>query len=140
MLDHLDAVGAVEHERQAVEGLLVARHQRQQLLDVEAARAGVIRNPYSPATMRAVLVDALVVDAAEFAGELGREDQPDRDRLAVGEVVVGGDLERMGEGVAVVEQRPATALALVGGNDLGLDLDAAGDALARVASPAGRRR
>ena len=50
----------------------------------------------------------------------------------MGDVVVGGDLEGVGQRVAVVEQRPPAALALVGSHHLGLDLDAAGDAVVEV--------
>ena len=50
-------------------------------------------------------------------GQLGGVDQPDADRLAVGQAVLGGDLQGVGQRVAVVEQRPPAALALVGGHD-----------------------
>ena len=46
--DHLDAVRAVEHERQPVDRLLVAAHQRHQLVGVEAGgqrRVQVVRPP-----------------------------------------------------------------------------------------------
>ena len=47
-------------------------------------------------------------------------------------VVAGGDLEGVGQRVPVVEQRPPAALALVGGDDVGLDLHAAGDPVGEV--------
>ena len=84
----------------------------EQLLDVEAfgrrdAQAVL------PGDDPAVLVDAGLVDAIEFERQLGGEDEPDRHRLAVGDLVVGGDLDRVSERVAVVEERPPPALALV---------------------------
>ncbi len=127
----LDADGTVEHERQPVERLLVAAHQRQEFVGVEPGRWGdhqVVLARHDPA----VLVDAGLIDAAEFARQFGGEDQPDRHRLTVREVVVGGDLEGVGQRVAVVEQRPPAAFALVGRHDLGLDLDAAGDPIGEV--------
>ena len=96
-------------------------------LDVEAFRRGdaqAVLAGHDPA----VLVDAGLVDAIEFAGQLGGEDEPDGHGLAVGELVIGGDLDRVGERVAVVEERPSAAFALVGCHDVGLDLDAASDA------------
>ena len=57
----------------------------------------------------------------------GGVDQPDGDGLAVAEVVGAGGLDGVGQGVAVVEDRPSAALALVGRHDLGLDPDALGD-------------
>ena len=86
-----------------------------------------------------VLVDAAERDATEHVRQVSREDQPDRHRLAVREPMLGRDLERVGERVAVVEDRPAAALAFVGCHDLGLDLDAAGDSVGRDRSPADRR-
>jgi hypothetical protein len=68
---------------------------------------------------------AVLADAAEFAGEFGGEDQTDRDRLAMGDVVIGGRLECVGQRVAVVEQCPAAAFAFVRRDDVGLDLDTA---------------
>ena len=87
-----------------------------------------------------VLLHAGVVDAAEHVGEVGGVDEPDRDRLAVGERVVGVDLERVGQRVAVVQQRPPPALAFVAGHDLGLDLARSGRCARSRPSPAGRRR
>jgi len=81
----------------------------------------------------AVLIDPLGIDAAQALGEHGREHEPDGDRLPVAEVVVTGGLQGMAQGVAVVQHRTATALALVTRNHVGLDGDAPGDALVQVA-------
>ncbi len=61
-------------------------------------------------------------------GETCRIDETDRHSLTVGQAVVGIDLERVGQRVPVVEQGPAATFAFVGGDDLGLDLHAAGNA------------
>ena len=56
------------------------------------------------------------------------EHEPDRDRLAVQQRVTGRRLERVRDGVAVVEHGPHTGtLVLVGGRPRRLDLGAAGD-------------
>ena len=114
--DHLDAVGTVEHERQAVDRLLVAPHQREQPRVVEAGRQRD-RQLVRAGDHVEVLLHARVVDAAEHSGEVGRVDEPDGDRLAVRELVIGLDLERVGERVPVVEQGATApligALALV---------------------------
>ena len=131
VVHHLHPGGAVEHERQPLECLLVTPHQREEFVGVEPGRRGdhqVVLARHDPA----VLVDAGLIDATELVGQLGREDQPDRHRLAVREVVVGGDLQGVGQRVAVVEQRPPAVLAFVGGHHLGLDLDAAGDPIGEI--------
>ena len=51
-----------------------------------------------------MLLDAASIDAPEQMGEVGGVDQPDGDRLAMGERVVRLDLERVGQRVAVVQQ------------------------------------
>ena len=70
-----------------------------------------------------VVVDPGVIDAAQPFGQPRREQQPDGDGLTVGQCVIGGDLQGMSQGVAVVEQRTAPSLTLVGGDHLGLDRD-----------------
>ena len=66
-----------------------------------------------PADDPAVLVDAGLVDAIEFEGQLCGEDEPDRHGFTVGDLVIGGDLDRVSERVAVVEERPTPAFAFV---------------------------
>ena len=73
-----------------------------------------VPSPYSSPDDGEVLVDAVERDATGDLGEVRGEDQPDRDRLAVCESVLGRDLERVRERVAVVQERPAAALAFVG--------------------------
>lgn len=64
--------------------------------------------------------------AGEPGGEEGGGDLADRDGLAMEVATVGGDgLDRMAEGVAVVEGRAAARLGFVLGDDPGLDLAAA---------------
>ncbi len=75
-----------------------------------------------------MLVDSGTVDPAQLEAEFGRIDQADGDRFAVGQFVVGRDLQRVRQGVAVVQQRSTPTLTLVGRDDLGLDLDAPSDA------------
>ena len=56
------------------------------------------------------------------------EHEADRDRFAVQQRVTGGRLERVPDGVAVVEHGAhARSLELVGRDDARLDLDAPGD-------------
>ena len=76
-----------------------------------------------------VLLDPSLVDSAENPAEVRSVDQPDGNRLAVGQLEVARDLECVGEGVAVVEQNSPIPLTLVGSDDGGLDLDAAGDTI-----------
>ncbi len=66
----------------------------------------------------AVLGDPVLVDAPEPLRQQGGEEDPDGHRLAVAQVPVGvvglaRPLERVGQGVAVVEDHAAAALALV---------------------------
>ncbi len=63
------------------------------------------------------------VDAAEAKRHLGRVHQPDRHRLAMTEFVGACRLECVAERVAVVQDRPTSALAFVFGHDVGLDPD-----------------
>ena len=58
-------------------------------------------------------------------GPSAAEREADGDGLTVAEVETAGDLEGVGERVPVVEQRPATAFALVAGDHVGLDGHAA---------------
>ena len=83
--DDLDAVGAVEHEGEPADRLLVAAHERHEPVGVGAGgqRGGeVVGGEHA-----AVLGDPGVVDAAEAAAERGGVDQADGDRLAVAQVV-----------------------------------------------------
>ena len=70
-------------------------------------------------------LDDVVGQVPGGAGELGGEDQPHRDRGAVAPLVALVVLDRVAEGVPVVEHLPAAGLAQVAGDDLGLDPDAA---------------
>ena len=76
-----------------------------------------------------MLGDASIVDPAQRPRQVGGEDEPHRDRLAVRDPVIGGGLQGVGQRVAVVEQGTTTALALVRRHHLRLDLDAPGDPL-----------
>ncbi len=78
-----------------------------------------------------VLGNRGVVDATEPVGDDGGVVQPDGDGLAVAEIEAAVDLERVGEGVAVVEDRTSSAFSFVVGDHLGLDLDTAGDLVAQ---------
>ena len=124
----LDARWSVEDERQTVDRLLVARHQADELVGVDAGRQPRVER-VGPADDVVVLGDASIVDPAQRPRQVGGEDEPDRDRLAVRDPVIGGGLQGVGQRVAVVEQGPTTALALVGRHHLRLDLDTPGDAL-----------
>ena len=137
----LDAVGAVEHEGQAVDRLLVPRHEHEQLGRVDARRAARLQ----PVLGRppAVLVDPPAVDAPEAVGQLGRVDEADGDRLAVAQVGPPAGLQRVGQGVAVVQRGPARVLARSSRSSAATTsaLMRTQAAIARrAASPAGRRR
>ena len=103
--DDLDAAWTVEHERQAIAGLLVAAHQLEQPIVVDTRRDRR-RQAVRPADDGAVGGDPAGVDAPEGGGELGGVDETDADRLAVGQTRGRGDLQGVGERVPVVEQRP----------------------------------
>src|SRR3546814_13101219 len=82
-------------------------------------------------------ISELLGDQPGTTGDLGDEDAADRDRLAVADLVVGGTLDRVGQGVAIVEHlatrvagAPAGLLEVVH-DDVDLDLDGAGDELAQ---------
>ena len=51
------------------------------------------------------MLDGVMIDAFERAGEVRGEHEADRDRLPVQQRVIGRDLERVGERVPVVEDR-----------------------------------
>ena len=67
-------------------------------------------------------------EPAEPVREVGRQQHADADGFAVQPFAVAGSrLDRVAEGVAEVQQRAATVLALVLGDDPGLDLAGAAD-------------
>ncbi len=134
----LEAPRAVEHERHRAQRLLVAAHERDELVAV-----GIRGQPLGQLVRRhhgPVLLDTSGVDATEAVRDLGRVHESDADGLAVTEVVAARGLERVRQRVAVVQQRAPLGFALVVGDDCGLDLDAARDALVERAAPSGRHR
>ena len=76
-------------------------------------------------------VDQRRREVAGEPGELGRVRHPDADRLAVAPAVALDLLDRVPEGVPVVEDLPQLDLAQVGGDDVGLDPDGPLDELAQ---------
>ena len=85
-----------------------------------------------------VPVGRRVVETPDAAGQLGGEDQPDADRLAVAPAVALAALDGVAEGVAVVEDLAQVGLAQVGGHDVALDPDRADDELRRARRRSGR--
>src|SRR5690606_36007576 len=112
--DDLDAVGPVEGEGEPVECLLIAPHDRHQLVGGDpVGQAGrQVVGRHDPA----VLGDRCDVDPAHGVCQLRGVDEAHRHGLAVAQVVAADRLEGVGEGVAVVQDGPATALTFVGGH------------------------
>ena len=81
-------------------------------------------------------VDDLVAEPAGEAAELGGEHHADRDGRAVPPLVALGVLDRVAEGVAVVEDLAQALLGEVLGDDVGLHPDREFDDAAEL----GRRR
>ncbi len=79
-----------------------------------------------------------VVDESGAVGELGGEDHADRDRLAVPQPVSLGLLDRVTEGVSVVQDLAETGLLEVHADDVGLDPDGPLDELDEVRSVGAR--
>ncbi len=103
--------------------LLVPAHQCDELIGVEAGGQRRVQLVGAGDDVVVVLHRG-IVDAVEQPGQVGGVDQSDGDGLAVLQLVVGGDLQRVGQRVAVVEQRsgatvgssrssPATTSALI---------------------------
>ncbi len=74
-------------------------------------------------------VGGLVVETPGQPAQFGGEHQAHRHRGAVPPLVALPPLDRVGEGVAVVEDLAQLRFLLVGGDDLGLDRDRAPDQL-----------
>ena len=118
--DDFDAAWPVEHERETVEGLLVATMRvRRKAGSRPGGRA--VGRPYVSPTTSMCCPTRCAVDAFESVGQMGGEHETDRDRFTVRHVVVARGLERVRERVPVVQDRTAPALALVGRHDVGLD-------------------
>ena len=124
--------------------LLVAAHRGQQLVGRERPVADVGQPCRQPQTRQ---VGARTVEVrgramSEPGGQRERLDHADGHRLAVQQsaVVARQRLVGMGEGVAEIEQRAlAGGLALVGGDDRGLDLERAADRLRARCGIAGQQ-
>ena len=82
IVDPFDPARTREHEREPAARLLVARHDREQVVGAQtrAARASAAR---ARATSCSWCATARRVDPLERARELRREHETDRDRLAV---------------------------------------------------------
>ena len=89
---------------------------------------------------RAVPRGGAVVQPAGEPGQLGGEDQADRDRVAVPPAVALELLDRVAERVAVVEDLAQPRLAQVAADDVGLDPDRPLDQLAQHRRCADRPR
>ena len=133
VVDHLQAPGAVEHEREVPASDPLATFLSRPMTwtsSAVSAPAGRTDGQVVAADDGQVLVDPLVVDPSQAAGQAGGEDQSHRHRLAVAEVVVAGGLQGVGQGVAVVEEGPAAGgVALVGADVVGLAPHAGGHRL-----------
>ncbi len=74
-------------------------------------------------------VGGVVVETSGQPAQFGGEHQAHRHRRAVAPLVALPPLDRVGEGVAVVEDFAQLRFLLVGGDDLGLDGDRTPDQL-----------
>ena len=129
----LDAVRAVEDEREVVPGLLVAGHERDQALGVGAAgqhaTRGRSRRPPAGGARPGPRRYGPSRRARRAAKTRPTATASPWRRSDVGTGAEGRGLEGMGQGVAVVEDRPPSPLELVGGHHCGLDRGAAGHLL-----------
>jgi hypothetical protein len=66
-------------------------------------------------------------EAAELASDLGLEDDPDGNTLSVQNFGGEDGFDGVPDGVAEVDEVSKTGLALINGDDVGFDIDGAGD-------------
>src|SRR5919206_1464811 len=111
-----DAVQDDEPQRGAA-GLLVHPHDRLDALPVPGVAGGQPHRGDQPG----VPVDLGAGQQPRLAGQLGGEDQPDGDRLAVPPAEVLHPLDGVAEGVAVVEELALPGVVQVGGDGGRLD-------------------
>ena len=105
--------------------LLVMSHGGNDLCRIE------IPDGWSPSNHLGLLANRLRLGRREYSksgGKSRRTDHTITDCLTVLESTVGGDsLERMTDRMSVIEDSPQSTLSLIGGDDIGLDLAAAGN-------------
>ena len=107
-------------------GLLVPGHVTEQFRQ----RTGVVGHRQSQSLQNiAVASRGGLVKSAGEPGQFGGEHQSDGDRGTVPPAVAFAALDRVGEGVSVVENLPERRLLLVGGDHGGFDRDRAPDQL-----------